>query len=105
MNIYANEFSLFDFDYSDSLTHPYPHRRISTSVDSGIVFHNYDYDYDDHTVHAKANYAGISNNRAVRNRSPPKHRHDGMSPLPLGMDWTPPPLKRVLSLCLLGSFL
>lgn len=24
-------------------------------------------------------------------RSPPKHRHDGTSPLPLGMDWSPPP--------------
>ncbi|OEL32243.1 hypothetical protein BAE44_0006739 [Dichanthelium oligosanthes] len=23
--------------------------------------------------------------------SPPKHRHDGTSPLPLGMDWSPPP--------------
>ncbi|KAJ4953384.1 hypothetical protein NE237_030216 [Protea cynaroides] len=26
-------------------------------------------------------------------RSPPKHRHDGTSPLPLGMDWSPPPKK------------
>ncbi|PKA59184.1 hypothetical protein AXF42_Ash001277 [Apostasia shenzhenica] len=25
--------------------------------------------------------------------SPPKHRHDGSSPLPLGMDWSPPPKK------------
>ncbi|KAI3928729.1 hypothetical protein MKW98_024330 [Papaver atlanticum] len=25
--------------------------------------------------------------------SPPKHRHDGTSPLPLGMDWSPPPKK------------
>ncbi|KAJ6957144.1 hypothetical protein D5086_031532 [Populus alba] len=28
-----------------------------------------------------------------RVRSPPKHRHDGTSPLPLGMDWSPPPRK------------
>ncbi|XP_034916439.1 PX domain-containing protein EREL1 isoform X1 [Populus alba] len=28
-----------------------------------------------------------------RQRSPPKHRHDGTSPLPLGMDWSPPPRK------------
>ncbi|KAL0739319.1 hypothetical protein Bca4012_015529 [Brassica carinata] len=28
-----------------------------------------------------------------RRRSPPKHRHDGTSPLPLGMDWSPPPRK------------
>ncbi|KAM3218150.1 PX domain-containing protein EREL2 isoform X1 [Capsicum annuum] len=26
-----------------------------------------------------------------RQGSPPKHRHDGTSPLPLGMDWSPPP--------------
>ncbi|PKU63952.1 PX domain-containing protein EREL1-like isoform X2 [Dendrobium catenatum] len=26
-------------------------------------------------------------------KSPPKHRHDGTSPLPLGMDWSPPPKK------------
>ncbi|KAK9079978.1 hypothetical protein SSX86_001653 [Deinandra increscens subsp. villosa] len=28
-----------------------------------------------------------------RRMSPPKHRHDGTSPLPLGMDWSPPPKK------------
>lgn len=28
-----------------------------------------------------------------RRRSPPKHRHDGTSPLPLGMDWSPSPKK------------
>ncbi|CAN8273259.1 unnamed protein product [Cochlearia groenlandica] len=27
----------------------------------------------------------------MQRRSPPKHRHDGKSPLPLGMDWSPPP--------------
>ncbi|MFQ6619186.1 hypothetical protein Gotur_001414 [Gossypium turneri] len=33
-----------------------------------------------------------------KRRSPPKHRHDGTSPLPLGMDWSPPPpLNSVLS--------
>ncbi|KAL2928314.1 PX domain-containing protein EREL1 [Bienertia sinuspersici] len=29
----------------------------------------------------------------IKGRSPPKHRHDGTSPLPLGMDWSPPPRK------------
>ncbi|PIA42352.1 hypothetical protein AQUCO_02000065v1 [Aquilegia coerulea] len=28
-----------------------------------------------------------------KQQSPPKHRHDGTSPLPLGMDWSPPPRK------------
>lgn len=27
----------------------------------------------------------------MQGQSPPKHRHDGTSPLPLGMDWSPPP--------------
>lgn len=34
----------------------------------------------------------------MQSRSPPKHRHDGTSPLPLGMDWSPPPKKWVYSL-------
>ncbi|XP_031403109.1 PX domain-containing protein EREL1-like isoform X1 [Punica granatum] len=29
----------------------------------------------------------------MQKRSPPKHRHDGTSPLPLGMEWSPPPRK------------
>uniref|UniRef100_A0A5B7A8B3 PX domain-containing protein n=1 Tax=Davidia involucrata TaxID=16924 RepID=A0A5B7A8B3_DAVIN len=29
----------------------------------------------------------------MQRQSPPKHRHDGTSPLPLGMDWSPPPRK------------
>ncbi|KAF2533422.1 hypothetical protein F2Q70_00033402 [Brassica cretica] len=33
----------------------------------------------------------------MQRRSPPKHRHDGTSPLPLGMDWSPPPRKLVSS--------
>ncbi|KAK1276520.1 hypothetical protein QJS04_geneDACA001537 [Acorus gramineus] len=28
-----------------------------------------------------------------KRRTPHKHRHDGTSPLPLGMDWSPPPKK------------
>ncbi|XP_006345630.1 uncharacterized protein [Solanum tuberosum] len=27
----------------------------------------------------------------MQRQIPPKHRHDGTSPLPLGMDWSPPP--------------
>nr|XP_008394104.2 PX domain-containing protein EREL1 isoform X3 [Malus domestica] len=29
----------------------------------------------------------------MQRRSPPRHRHDGTSPLPLGMDWSPAPRK------------
>lgn len=28
---------------------------------------------------------------AMQRQIPPEHRHDGTSPLPLGMDWSPPP--------------
>lgn len=92
MNVYAHDFSLLDFNYSDSIAEPYYHRRFSSSLESGIVFHNYGYDGRD--VRGKDNYGG----RPVQNRSPPKHLHDGTSPLPLGMDWSPSPLKRVLSI-------
>ncbi|KAK1316589.1 hypothetical protein QJS10_CPA05g01375 [Acorus calamus] len=34
-----------------------------------------------------------SSSAAAKKRSPPKHRHDGTSPLPLGLDWSPPPKK------------
>jgi len=33
----------------------------------------------------------------MQRRSPPKHRHDGTSPLPLGMDWSPAPRKWVIA--------
>ncbi|WOL13542.1 hypothetical protein Cni_G22312 [Canna indica] len=32
-----------------------------------------------------------SGSSAMTKNSPPKHRHDGTSPLPLGMDWSSPP--------------
>ncbi|KAG6517790.1 hypothetical protein ZIOFF_021188 [Zingiber officinale] len=32
-----------------------------------------------------------SRKRGMLRNSPPSHRHDGTSPLPLGMDWSPPP--------------
>ncbi|KAK9098688.1 hypothetical protein Syun_025733 [Stephania yunnanensis] len=34
-----------------------------------------------------------SSEKTMQRQSPPKHRHDGTSPLPLGMDWSPPPKK------------
>ncbi|KAK9130639.1 hypothetical protein Sjap_011126 [Stephania japonica] len=41
----------------------------------------------------------------MQRQSPPKHRHDGTSPLPLGMDWSPPPKKWLMrSSRLLGNF-
>ncbi|KAK1323994.1 hypothetical protein QJS10_CPA02g00235 [Acorus calamus] len=34
-----------------------------------------------------------STGKTSKRRTPHKHRHDGTSPLPLGMDWSPPPKK------------
>jgi hypothetical protein len=46
----------------------------------------------------KENFWESESDRRMQSRSPPKHRHDGTSPLPLGMDWSPPPKKWVYSL-------
>lgn len=90
MNLYAHDLSLLDYNlnfsdpilesFSNSATTPYPD------------------DYDDDSVGNHKGNSGNDNNdidkqRVVRTRSPPRHRHDGTSPLPLGMDWSPPPRK------------
>ncbi|KAI6689921.1 hypothetical protein NL676_026749 [Syzygium grande] len=84
MSLYAGDFSLFDYGFSDPVfdalsqrfdsppTSPTP----STSSGSAIA-------------QAKANASASSSAAAAD--EPPNHRHDGKSPLPLGMDWSPPP--------------
>ncbi|XP_023904528.2 PX domain-containing protein EREX [Quercus suber] len=90
MNLYAHDLSLLDYNlnfsdpilesFSNSATTPYP-----------------DDDDDDSVGNHKGNSGNDNNDidkqRVVRTRSPPRHRHDGTSPLPLGMDWSPPPRK------------
>ncbi|KAK9100662.1 hypothetical protein Scep_024092 [Stephania cephalantha] len=48
-----------------------------------------------------------SSEKTMQRQSPPKHRHDGTSPLPLGMDWSPPPKKwflpRLTNLVIVGD--
>ncbi|KAK1575435.1 hypothetical protein Q3G72_005456 [Acer saccharum] len=84
MNLYALDLSLFDFaNFSDPIiSHP---DRTSSSLISSYDDDNYDDDDDDKSSESKSTQA----NR----RSPPRHRHDGSSPLPLGMDWSSPPRK------------
>lgn len=94
MNLYSDhhDYSLYLLDMSstdptfmESLYNPRSRRSIF-----------YDGDYDDIFVNkAAAESASVSaasegTNKNKRN-SPPKHRHDGTSPLPFGMDWSPPP--------------
>lgn len=47
-------------------------------------------EYLDHESPSSPSYSASS---ASPTRRPPSHRHDGTSPLPLGMDWSPPPRK------------
>ncbi|KAH7565011.1 hypothetical protein JRO89_XS09G0107000 [Xanthoceras sorbifolium] len=89
MNLYAYDLSLFDFsNFSDPIiSHP---NRISSSLIST-------YDDDDYDDDKSSKSKSAESNR----RSPPRHRHDGTSPLPLGMDWSSPPRKWVQ--CIIGE--
>ncbi|KAG7998076.1 hypothetical protein I3843_01G241100 [Carya illinoinensis] len=89
MDMYTHGLSPFDYDldFSDPTFQPFSHRRSYSSSNS--TTNRYDDDDDDHLDTNK----GDSGNRVMPNHSPPKHRHDGQSPLPLGMDWSPPPRK------------
>ncbi|XP_021298133.1 PX domain-containing protein EREX isoform X2 [Herrania umbratica] len=85
MNLYAHDLSLFDFanfsdnpiiDHQSSADFLIRPRDDSNGRDSGG---------DDDAEHKRASLAS--------RRSPPRYRHDGTSPLPLGMDWSIPPRK------------
>ena len=94
MHNYADELSMmnFNYDYSDPVFNPFTYGRTSLTGSSASL-----YDFEDdcdvigdgRTDHERAK-------PTLRNPSPPKHRHDGSSPLPLGMDWSAPPRKWVL---------
>ncbi|KAJ8452823.1 hypothetical protein Cgig2_014586 [Carnegiea gigantea] len=69
MNAYGMDLSLLDFGLSDQIVESlYPGISIPASPSKSVA-------------------------STSPNRSPPRHRHDGTSPLPLGMDWSPPPRK------------
>ncbi|KAJ6342790.1 hypothetical protein OIU78_010663 [Salix suchowensis] len=77
MDMYAYDLSLLDF--SDPIFDP-----------MSISHHQY-------LLH-RSSSSSSSNSSTVIDRhdkpkSPPRHRHDGTSPLPLGMDWSLPPRK------------
>ncbi|MBA0599370.1 hypothetical protein Gorai_005591, partial [Gossypium raimondii] len=78
MNLYAHDLALFDFtNFSDNpiIDHPSSFASFITTSpsDSGDVD------------------AGNKPTSTATPKSPPKHRHDRTSPLPLGMDWSLPP--------------
>ncbi|KAK9282341.1 hypothetical protein L1049_005257 [Liquidambar formosana] len=81
MNLYSHDLSLFDFNFSDPILETLT--RTSSNSPSSVSISTVDDDDDDDRRRP----------HPVQIRSPPKHRHDGTSPLPLGMDWSPPPRK------------
>ncbi|KAG5537517.1 hypothetical protein RHGRI_024846 [Rhododendron griersonianum] len=89
MDMYGLEPGLYDFGLSDpsivgSLSRSSPFlsatARFTTTEDGG------DDDDDDDRPPPPVMLE-------TKPASPPRHRHDGTSPLPFGMDWSPPPRK------------
>ncbi|KAK4756389.1 hypothetical protein SAY87_006516 [Trapa incisa] len=78
MDIFTHDLSLFDFNLADTITDSLSHRHDSPPSSPST---------------SSAAAAGPSNESKFRSVSPPRHRHDGKSPLPLGMDWSLPPSK------------
>lgn len=78
--MYGLDHGIYDFGLSDptiigslSRSSPYLSAHFAT----------FDDDYDDDGTPVKPK----------KPSTPPRHRHDGTSPLPFGMDWSPPPRK------------
>lgn len=85
--MYAHDLSLLDYslNFSDPILEAF-------SNSTATPYDDDDDDDDDSDGNHKGNSDSIKQ-RVMRTRSPPRHRHDGKSPLPLGMDWSPPPRK------------
>lgn len=98
MNLYAHDLSVLDFNFGLSEPYGQPFSRLRTSsAISSTAFLNEDDDVYRPSWAAR-------NKREMPGGSPPIRRHDGLSPLPLGMDWSPPPQNWVLDRCLFFSF-
>ncbi|KAM4100449.1 hypothetical protein ACJW30_05G069900 [Castanea mollissima] len=87
MNLYAHDLSLLDYNlnFSDPILEPFSNSAATPYPDDDSV--------GNHKANSGNDNNDINKQRVVRTRSPPRHRHDGTSPLPLGMDWSPPPRK------------
>ncbi|KAK9923091.1 hypothetical protein M0R45_031525 [Rubus argutus] len=96
MNLYAHDLSLMDFNFnlSDPISDPFSYPTTSLFSGSETAPTDNDGGGGGNDGDGRGNYGNKSNGKRVeRSRSPPKYRHDGTSPLPLGMDWSPPPRK------------
>ncbi|XP_010487435.1 PREDICTED: cingulin [Camelina sativa] len=87
MNLYAHDLSLLDFNYD--VSGPFAEQLSRRHfLSPGPFFQGDDDDYRRNTIRDGANGRRETDTDSMV--SPP-HRHDGMSPLPLGMDWSAPP--------------
>ncbi|KAA0058745.1 filamin A-interacting protein 1-like isoform X5 [Cucumis melo var. makuwa] len=87
MNLYAQDLSALDFNFgfSEPYGQPFSRLRASSAISSTAYL-----DEDDDVY--RPGWA-TRNMRDMLCDIPPIRRHDGSSPLPLGMDWSPPPQK------------
>lgn len=98
MNLYAQDLSALDFNFgfSEPYGQPFSRLRASSAISSTAYL-----DEDDDVY--RPGWA-TRNMRDMLCDIPPIRRHDGSSPLPLGMDWSPPPQKWVLDFFFLLFF-
>ncbi|KAL9267960.1 PX domain-containing protein [Drosera capensis] len=75
MSYYTHDFSLFDSSFPDLYIDSIEQKNLGTQSES---------------VASTSRTEGMIGT-TKRRTSPPRHRHDGTSPLPLGMDWSIPP--------------
>lgn len=76
MNIYGHDHSLLGLSFSDLFAETIARNSPDLMLESAPSTSTSDPTAND-----------------VRSSGPPRHRHDGSSPLPLGMDWSPAPRK------------
>ncbi|CAH8260646.1 unnamed protein product [Arabidopsis lyrata] len=88
MNLYAHDLSLLDFNYN--VSGPFGESLSHRFLSPGPFFQGEDDDYRRYTT--SYSHDGANGREAdTDSRVSPPHRHDGRSPLPLGMDWSAPP--------------
>ncbi|KAK9066294.1 hypothetical protein SSX86_013615 [Deinandra increscens subsp. villosa] len=83
MSMYGFDASLYDYGFSDP--------AITTSIYGNRMAATLNYDYDDELYFTRRPPPIRHTPPAETPSHPPEHRHDGTSPLPLGMDWSLPP--------------
>lgn len=83
MSMYGYDSSIYDFGFSSD-----PSITITNSFYTNPVLAGIDYEDE---LYARRRPPTRHTTPITNPSSPPKHRHDGTSPLPLGMDWSLPP--------------